>query len=263
MSIKMQEIMTVLEGLAPVALAEDWDNVGLILGRKTTDVSRVLLALDATEEIVDEAIKLDCQAIITHHPPIFKPITRINDDNTRGIRFLTLIERGMAVYACHTNLDSCDGGINDMLCGILGLANVESFHETKPSVFAARAGVLPAEMRLEEFANFVKTKLNLGLANYVGDGNAKVRKVGVLGGAGADMKFFRTALKAGCDTFVTSDIRYMPAIQAQDLGLNLIEATHYGSEIIFADGIKNLLNKHLPSLEVIVSNVNGQPFKGV
>jgi len=263
MSIKMQEIMTVLEGLAPIALAEDWDNVGLILGRKTTDVSRILLALDATEEIVDEAIKLDCQAIITHHPPIFKPITRINDDNARGIRFLTLIERGMAVYACHTNLDSCDGGINDMLCGIFGLTNVEGFHETKPEVFAARAGVLPVEMRLEEFADFVKTKLNLSLANYVGDCNAKVRKVGVLGGAGADMKFFRTAVKAGCDTFVTSDIRYMPAIQAQDLGLNLIEATHYGSEIIFADGIKKLLNKHLSSLEVIVSSVNGQPFKGV
>lgn len=263
MSVKMHQIMSVLEGLAPVDLAEDWDNVGLIIGRKTTDVSRVLLALDATEEIVEEAIKMDCQAIITHHPPIFKPITRINDDNARGIRFLTLIERGMAVYACHTNLDICRGGINDMLCEILGLKDVEDFHEAKPGTFAARAGLLTNEMKLEEFANFVKARLNLSFANYVGDGNAKVRKVGVLGGAGADMKFFRTALKAGCDTFVTSDIRYMPAIQAGDLGLNLVEATHYGSEIIFADGIKKLLNQHLSGLEVLVSKVNGQPFKGV
>jgi len=222
-----------------------------------------LMALDATDEIVEEAIREGCQAIITHHPPIFKPITRVNDDNARGIRFLELIERGIAVYACHTNLDSCDGGINDMLCDILELKNAENVYESKPGVFSARAGNLQQEMTLAEFANYVKNRLNLSLANYVGDCDAKVRKVGVLGGAGADMKFFRSMLKAGCDTFVTSDIRYMPAIQAQDLGLNLVEATHYGSEIIFGDGLKKYLNQHLPNLEVIVSKVDGQPFKGV
>ncbi|MCL2855793.1 MAG: Nif3-like dinuclear metal center hexameric protein [Defluviitaleaceae bacterium] len=263
MSVKMQDIITALENLAPLHIAEDWDNVGLILGRRQTDVSKVLLALDATDEIVGEAIKLGCEAIITHHPPIFKPITRINDDNARGIRFLTLIERGMAVYACHTNLDSCIGGINDMLFDILELANKEYICESKPDVFAARAGLLTKGMTLEGFANFVKKRLNLPFASFVGDADAKVHKVGILGGAGSDIKFFRGALKAGCDTFVTADIRYIPALQAQDLGLNLVEATHYGSEIIFADGIKKYLGQHLPNLEVFVSNVNGQPFKGV
>jgi dinuclear metal center YbgI/SA1388 family protein len=164
MSAKMSQIMEIIEKLAPTDIAEEWDNVGLLVGRGNADVSKVLIALDALDAVVDEAIALGADAIITHHPAIFRPINRITDESTSGRRLLRLIEGGICLYSAHTNLDAADGGVNDMLFDIFGLLNRELICETKPGVFAGRAGILSEPMRLSDFALTVKHTLGLAVA---------------------------------------------------------------------------------------------------
>jgi dinuclear metal center YbgI/SA1388 family protein len=258
---KMSEIAAVIGGFAPPATAMADDNIGLIVGRHSADIGKVLLALDATDEVISEAIEAGCQAIITHHPPIWQPIKRIADDCAIERRLLTLIENKIAVYSAHTNLDFCDGGINDMLFDKLGLTDKELVHEEKPGVFSGRAGILPQSIKLAEFAQMVQSKLGLATAIFCGKPNADVRKVGLIAGATARAHYFESMIAAGCDTYVTSDIVYTNALKAKDLGLNLVDATHYGSEAIFTEILAPLLREKLPNLEVIVSKIDGQVFK--
>ena len=258
----MVEIIEAMERFAPLNNAEDGDNVGFLIGRRNLDVMKVLLALDITDDIVKEAVQNEVNVIITHHPAIRSDgLKNINDDTPKGSRLLTLIEKHIAVYSAHTNLDACEGGINDMLFDIIGLQQKEYFSEMHKDVYAGRAGILPIDMTVAEFACFVQKKLRLPNAIYVGDGSVKVGKIGIIGGGSADEKFFSDVAKAGCNTFVTSDIRYGKTFAAVDMGLNLIEATHYGSEIVFAKGILPYLQENLPSVEFIVSKIDGQPFK--
>ncbi|MDR2167832.1 MAG: Nif3-like dinuclear metal center hexameric protein [Clostridiales bacterium] len=258
---KMKEIGAAIEQLAPRNLAMDDDNIGLIVGRLNAEITKVLLALDATDEVIDEAINLGCQAIITHHPPIWKPIKRIADDCAIERRLLALIENGIAVYSAHTNLDFCEGGINDLLFDKLGLTDKELIFEEKPGVFAGRAGLMLEPMPLAEFVYFIEGQLNLDICKYVGDPAAQVRKVGVMAGATARPHFFEAMAAAGCDTYVTSDIVYTNALKAKDLGLNLVDATHYASEVIFTEILAEYLAERLPKLEVLVSKIDGQVFK--
>ena len=263
MAVKMRQIMEVIEGLAPVDTAEEWDNVGLLLGRRDADVSKVLIALDALDAVVDEAAAIGAQAIITHHPAIFRPINRITDENPLGRRLLRLAEGGICLYCAHTNLDAADGGVNDMLFDIFGLLNKELVCEGKPGVFVGRAGILPAATSLSDFAVTVKNILGLETATYCGDGNATVRKVGIIGGGSANTDFFTAMRAAGCDVFITSDIKLSSAQAALDMGLNLVDATHYGGEVIFAEKLAEYLRQRLGGVEFAVSKVNGQPFKVV
>ena len=262
MAVKMSQIMEIIEVLAPVNIAEEWDNAGFLVGRRDADVSKVLIALDALDDVIDEAATIGAQAIITHHPAIFRPINRITDESPLGRRLLRLIEGGICLYCAHTNLDAADGGINDMLFDIFGLVNKELICETKPGVFVGRAGVLPAPATLTDFAVTVKNTLGLQMAAYCGDGNAAVRKVGIIGGSG-NASFFAEMLAAGCDTFVTSDIKFHHAQAALEMGLNLVDATHYGGEVVFAEKLAEYLSQRIDGVEFVVSNINGQPFKTV
>jgi len=263
MSVKMSQIIEAIEKLAPIDIAEDWDNVGLLLGRREADISRVLIGLDALDAVVDEAIAIGAQAIITHHPAIFRPIDRITDETPLGRRLLRLAESGICLYAAHTNLDATIGGVNDMLFEIFGLLNKEFICESRPGVFAGRAGNLPAPMALASFAVIVKEHLNLDTATYCGDGDAVVRKVGIIGGGSANPAFFAGVAAAGCDTFVTSDIKLSAAQAALDMNLNLIDATHYGSEVIFAERLIKYLVPQFEGIDFAASKVNGQPFRTV
>ena len=259
--VKMSNIIDEIEILAPLNLADSNDNVGLLVGRKDEFVSKILIALDALDEVIDEAVSIGANAIITHHPIIRDSLNRINDDTPLGRRLLRLIENKISLYSAHTNLDQTEGGINDILFDIFDLRNKEFICEGKPGVFAGRAGLLCEEMPLVDFARFVKEKLDLHSAIYCGESSAKVHKVGVIGGGSANLSFFEKAVTAGCDTYVTSDIKLSNARVALDIGLNLVDATHYGSEVIFATHLKNYLQSKFNNLEIFVSKINGQPFK--
>ena len=221
----VQTVLDFLWTLAPMEYKESWDNVGFLLGRKDAEVRRILVALDATEAVAAEAEALDCQLVVTHHPVIFQAPKHITDADPHTAVLLAFLERGIAVISMHTNLDCAPGGVNDELAFRLGLRDVEVLADGETAGLI-RMGELE-ETSLPEFAAFVKEKLACPGLRYA-DGGRAVRRVAVGGGACTD--FMERVAAAGCDTFVTADLKYHQFQNAALLGLNLIDAGHFETE---------------------------------
>lgn len=222
-SAAVGEIVSLLEKLAPPALAMDWDNVGLLLGRQDKTVKKIVLALDLTEETASQAVSLKADMLITHHPAIFRKIGCLTDAQWQQKLLLTLAENRIALYSAHTNLDCAPGGVNDVLAKRLGLRDLEVLDL---ATGLGRIGTVEPQS-LEEFAVFAKKQLE---ADYLAVASAgrKVRKVAVCGGAGADL--IPLALARGADTLVTGDVKYHEAQGAAFSGLNLVDAGHQPTE---------------------------------
>ena len=226
------DILQYIESIAPPYMVEEWDNVGLLCGRKDREVKKILVALDPFRNVIEEAISGKYDLIVTHHPLIFRDkIIALNEDTETTRNLLTLVENGIAAINAHTNLDLAPGGINDVLAATLGLQNIEIINpegtdsEGRPYGLL-RSGIV-AEQSLDIFLADVKKQLKCDGLRYVEVGKP-VRKVAVGGGSCADGMF--EALAAGCDTFVTSDIKYNQFRTAYELGLNLIDAGHFHTE---------------------------------
>ena len=220
----VNDLVELLEELMPSNLAEDWDNVGLMLGRKGKTVKKILLALDLSKEVVEQAVAQKIDLIITHHPAIFKKLKRVVDNDWQQDLLLTLAENGIAVYSAHTNLDCVSTGVNDVLAKLLKLEDTEILDDSNG---LGRIGVVE-ETSLTEYAQVVKNALK---ADYVvvGDAGKQVHKVAVCGGAGSDL--IDLALAKGADTLVTGDVKYHSAQQAVFSGLNIIDAGHQPTEL--------------------------------
>ena len=260
--MKMSEITELFNGFAPEYLAESWDNPGLLVGDENAEIKKILVALDATEEVVDEAVKTGADLIVTHHPMIFGSIKKINTSDSMGRRIIKLIRNNICVFAMHTNLDIAFGGVNDELTKILGLKNTAVLFESctqndKPNGLGRYGDI--EETTLEKFAKKVKEKLSLDGIRIVGENNRKIKRVGLCTGSG--MEFMTDAVNLNCDVYITSDIKYHESQKALEDGITLIDATHYGSENIIVPVIKKFLNEKAPSIEVLESSVNGQVFK--
>lgn len=235
MTVTVNDIIKLVEELVPVSLAEDWDNVGLIIGRSNAPVKKILLALDITKEVVQQAVDMKCNLIITHHPAIFKGIKNVTDKNWQEELLLTLIENKIAVYSAHTNLDSAARGVNGVLAKKLKLEDRDILDEESG---IGRIGTV-TESSLDEFAEFVKETLK---ADYVVVANAgkNVSKVAVCGGSGSD--FIDIALAKGADTLVTGDIKYHEAQKAVFSGLNIIDAGHQATELPVLETLADTLS---------------------
>lgn len=260
--MKMSEITELFNGFAPEYLAESWDNPGLLVGDENAEIKKILVALDATEEVVDEAVKTGADLIVTHHPMIFGSIKKINTSDSMGRRIIKLIRNNICVFAMHTNLDIAFGGVNDELTKILGLKNTAVLFESctqndKPNGLGRYGDI--EETTLEKFAKKVKEKLSLDGIRIVGENNRKIKRVGLCTGSG--MEFMTDAVNLNCDVYITSDIKYHESQSAIENGIALIDATHYGSENIIVPVIKKFLNEKAPLIEVFESSVNGQVFK--
>ena len=243
------DILHFMESIAPPYMAEGWDNVGLLCGRKDKEVHKILVALDPFRTVIDEAIALGADLIVTHHPLIFRdPLMAVNEDSEAGRCVLTLIEHGIAAINAHTNLDMAPGGVNDVLAQTLGLSNIGIINPTE-NYGLLRTGEV-AEQSLESFLGTVKTALNCKGLRYV-DGGRPVRIVAVGGGSCADG--MQEALAAGCDTFVTSDIKYNQFRTAFELGLSLIDAGHFHTENPVMPVVAAGLRAAFPGVEVIFS----------
>ncbi len=248
------DILTFLESIAPASMAEDWDNVGLLCGRKGKEVQKILVALDPFRNVVGEAIACKADLIVTHHPLIFGSLTAVNEDTETGRCLLTLMENGIAAINAHTNLDQAPGGINDVLAATLGLSDIQVLNprgtdsQGKPWGLL-RSGCLEGQS-LSAFLSHVKTVLKTEGLRYV-DGGKPVRKVAVGGGACAGG--IQEVLDAGCDTFVTSDVKYNQFRTAYELGLNLIDAGHFHTENPTMPVLAQSLQAEFPEAEVLFS----------
>ncbi len=248
MSVNVADIIKIMEEIAPPAMAEDWDNVGLMLGRRCKAVKKLLLALDITGEVVQQAIAQKADMIITHHPLIFRGLKRVTDNEWQQELLLTLAEKGIAVYSAHTNLDCVSSGVNDVLAKKLHLDNVDVLDSDNG---LGRIGIVPA-CSLQEFAVTIKKVLR---ADYVavGDAGKQVHKVAVCGGAGSDL--ISLALLCGADTLVTGDIKYHEAQQAVFSGLNVIDAGHQPTELPVMDDLADRLSQRFAqrNMNVVVN----------
>lgn len=243
------DILHYMESIAPPSMAEAWDNVGLLCGRKDKPVRRILVALDPFRTVIDEAIALEADLIVTHHPLIFGgPLTAVNSDSETGRCLLTLIEHGIAAINAHTNLDMAPGGVNDVLARTLGLGDIEIINPTGGFGLLRRGAV--SEQPLEAFLRTVKTALGCRGLRYV-SGGRPVRMVAVGGGSCADG--MHEALAAGCDTLVTADVKYNQFRTAYDLGLNLIDAGHFHTENPVMPVVAAGLREAFADVEVIFS----------
>ena len=249
------DILSFLETLAPRSMKMDWDNVGLLCGRKDKEVKKILVALDPFRNVIDEAIQIGADCIVTHHPLIFRnPLMAVNADTETGRCVLTLIEHGIAAINAHTNLDMAPGGVNDILAKKLALVNIQVLNPSGTDVEGRewgliRVGEVP-EQPLDAFLNRVKTLLGCEGLRYV-NGGKPVRTVCV-GGGSCGGAIWEVAA-AGCDTFVTADVKYNQFRTAYELGVNLIDAGHFHTENPTMPILAEKLRKAFPEVEVVFS----------
>ena len=250
----VKEILDHCLSLAPKDWKEDWDNVGLLCGHAEQNVRRCLVALDVTMAVAQEAAEWGAELIVSHHPLLFST-QALSDEKPDGQLLLFLAEHQIAVISLHTNLDSAPGGVNDVLAARLGLQNIRTFDGSEYGI--GRIGTVP-EQELEAFARFVRERLGAGGVRYA-DGGKPVRRVAV--GGGSCMDFLPQALEAGCDTFVTGDIKYHQFQKARALGVNLIDAGHFPTEDPVCEVLCGMLAARFPEIAVKKSAIHADCVK--
>ena len=256
------DILKYVETIAPPYMKENWDNVGLLCGSRNTPVTKILVALDPFEHVCQEAAQWGAELIVTHHPIIFQAMKSLTDDTPMGRGILTLCRKGISAINAHTNFDCAPGGVNDILANTLGLQDIQVLSPTGTNEEGMPYGLLRCgqveSQSLAQFLPKVKEKLHcLGL-RYV-DGGKPVCKVAVGGGScGGAM---HQALAAGCDTFITADIKYNQFWDAQDLGLNLIDAGHFQTENPAVAVLAAKLQEAFPEIQVKISENHADCMK--
>lgn len=244
----INDVLSYLWTLAPVTYKESWDNVGFLAGRKDAPVTKILVSLDADAAVAKEAAALGCQLVVTHHPLIFHAPKHVTDADPMTETLLSYLEKGVAVISMHTNLDCSPGGVNDVLADRLGLHNMEVLEDGETAGLLRAGEVAP--QTLPAFAAFVKDTLACPGLRYV-DGGKPVRRVVVGGGACTD--FIGLAAAAGCDTFVTADVKYHEFQEAVTRGINLIDAGHFETENPVCAVLRDKLAAAFPEAEVLLS----------
>lgn len=243
----VRDIEQYLYAWAPRELAESWDNVGLLVGDPEVEVHRVLVALDVTPQVVDEAIEKDCQLIAAHHPVMncaWNQVQTVRTDDRQGRVLTELIRHSIAAICMHTNLDAAAGGVNEVLAQKLGLSDLKMLTEEK----IGRIGTLKCEIPLVEFTHSVIELLGCNGLRYV-DAGRPVHRVAV--GGGACGCYIPQAIAAGCDTFVTSDLKYNDFLDTE--GLNLIDAGHFPTENVVCPALRDRLAEAFPAVDVLCS----------
>mgnify|MGYP003304794926 CR=1 FL=1 len=252
----VKDILNYLDTFAPTYMKEDWDNVGLNCGHANKEVNTILVALDPFADVCREAKAVGADLLVTHHALIWEQ-GFVTDLTEQGRNVLFLIENNIAHINAHTNLDCAPGGVNDILASTLGLSNISVIDPNGVDELGRQWGLLRQgtveNTSLDNFLLHVKTALHCDGLKYV-DGGKPVHRVAVGGGACAgEMK---AVASAGCDTFITSDLRYNHFWDAKALGLNLIDAGHYHTENPVCEYVAEKLRKGFPDLTVLTSSVH-------
>ncbi|MBC5631127.1 Nif3-like dinuclear metal center hexameric protein [Clostridium sp. NSJ-6] len=256
---KVKEIIEVMETLAPTFLKEDFDNVGLMVGDREKEVKKVLVALDCTLKVVQEAKDNNVDLIITHHPLIFRRPNNITTDTLQGKKIIELIKNNISLYSSHTNLDSAKKGLNDSIPGLLGYDTSEILETNKRDSEAGLGRLVKLEKAttLEDIINKVKATFNINNLRVV-KGKDEVNKIAIINGSGQD--FIGRAISKGADCIITGDTTYHFASDYKEMGINIIDAGHFASEqIVFFNVMKNIIDK-FNDVEFILSKVEEDPY---
>ena len=264
MSVLTDELIQVINTYAPRSLEEDWDNGGWQIRLGNTHVEKIMVALEITDKVIDEAIEMGVDFVLTHHPLIFGSINVVDCNNATGNYMLRLIKAGISVYSAHTSFDSAFGGINDDLAERVGLFRVSRLyiqHENGiKEDLIGRLGEYEDEKTLEEVCDVVKEALDIDKKILVvGEPNTKIKKVAVCGGSGADAI---PKIINHCDLLITGDVKYHEGQIASENGLCVINAGHYATEKYFAENICDKLRTQLDDkVDIIETTIDVEAFK--
>lgn len=262
--MKLENMIGLLEEIAPLDTQENWDNSGIQLTSGPMEIRKVLVTLEITDAVIEEAADENADMIITHHPLLFSGIKAVDFRSVIGSYVVKLLNMGISVYSCHTPFDKVKGGNNDFLADLIGLQDVDGFHTGEGIDMIGRVGILPKPMTLKALRKLLAKKLDmeLGQVRAAGKGDMSIRKVGICTGAGADL--MDLAVKNGCQLLITGDVKYHEAQDAKARGMAVIDAGHYGTEKSFAGNFaKKLEEKSAGQIEIVESSVDIDPFKMV
>lgn len=260
--MKVRDIIKEMEKLAPPFLKESYDNVGLMVGDEEKEVKKILLALDCTKEVINEAIISGVDLIITHHPLIFRKPSRIVMGDLQGEKIISLIKNDISLYSSHTNLDTVKGGINETIVKMLGFSDSKIIDEVKNPEYKGsgigRIVKLPEEKTPQEIIDIVKKKLDVDNLRVV-IGDKPISKIAIINGSGQD--YFSDAVRYGADCIITGDTTYHYASDYKEMGITIIDPGHFKTEwIIFLEVMKNIENK-FRDIEFIHSKVSSDPYE--
>ena len=258
---KIAQVSQFLNQFAPTRLAEEWDNVGLLVGDPKLVAERIMTCLTVTPESAAEAISQQANLIISHHPLPFRPIKRITTEKVASKLVWDLIRAGVSLYSPHTGFDSAATGINQSLAQRLDLTEIvpiKPILDDPQQLGSGRIGRLPASKPLSEFIDQVKADFDLQTLQAVGEGQQSVSKVAVACGSGGS--FLSAAIRAGCDTFVTGETTFHTALEAKANGVAMVLLGHHSSERFAVDALASTLAKEFADATVWASKDESDPL---
>ncbi len=254
-----KEIIEIIENQYPKSAALDFDNVGLQVGRIDKEVKKIYLALDATEQVISQAIEIGVDLLITHHPLIFSPRKSVTNEDFIGRRIVKLLQNDVSYYAMHTNYDVL--GLSQLLSDTIGLIEPKILWVTEErngiENGIGRVGNLQTTVSLEECCGIVKNKLDLSSVKVFGEMSHKIQRVAVSPGSGKDAIEF--AIEKQADVLITGDIGHHAGLDAMEQGLSIIDAGHYGTEYIFEQDMQKFLEKELQDVVIVPAPIK-HPF---
>lgn len=269
MFLKVKSIENIMQGFASDILKEDYDNVGLMVGDKDALVTKILIALDCTMDVIGEAKDKGCNFILTHHPLLFLKPKTITTETLVGKKIIELIKCGINVYSSHTNLDSAKGGLNDIATEILGFNNYKIIEPSnkndsdESNAGLGRLVILDEPITLELLCDKVKKAYEVEFIRYVGNDNNLIKTIAIINGSGED--FFEACVNLGADCIITGDTKYHGACDLLEKNIALIDAGHFATEWrafkTFGEKFKNRLLKNGYDNEVIISQSTFDPYK--
>lgn len=258
--MRCRQVIEVLQSLAPSSYAMSWDNSGFLVGRLDSEIRKIGVALDATNEVVDNAVRDGIDLLVTHHPVIFSSIKQVNDETFLGRKILTLVENHIACYAMHTNYDIA-GGMPELAAERIGLIAEEPLEITNESEQGVKGigkiGVLDRTLTLEQCAELVKESFGLERVLVFGDKKREIRRIAISPGSGRSM--IKEAVRKNADAIITGDIGHHEGLDAMDMGITVIEAGHYGLEYVFIEHVAKYLRDEFREIEVI-TYPSGVPY---
>lgn len=256
----VNDIINEMEKLAPTYLKEDFDNVGLMVGDKKKDVKKVLLALDCTLNVIEEAKREKVDLIITHHPLIFRKPSNITTDTLQGKKIIELIKNDISLYSSHTNLDSVENGLNSTIVSLLGFGEgvILEVNKREESAGLGRIVSLNESIYLDELVAKVKKVLNINHLRVV-KGDEKITKIAIINGSGQD--FIGKAVSLGADCIITGDTTYHFASDYKEMGITILDVGHFASEQLVFFNVMKRLEEKFDDIEFITSKVEEDPFK--
>ena len=259
--MKLRDIYDCLDKIAPFDYQEEWDNSGLLIGDWDKDVSRIMVVLDVTDEVVAAAVQANVDLVISHHPLIFEPIKQLNSDDLTSRRVLKLAGNNIAYIAMHTNMDAT--GLADVANEVMGIKKEGvlwvNIKYNNPEIGMGSYGKFlndkkeEVDITLRDAVIRTKEGFQADVVKVYGDLDRVIRKVAICTGSGKSL--VDAAIEKGCDLFITGDITYHIGLDASEKGLCVIDISHYSTEIIFIDIINAFFSMNIPDLTVIPFSV--------